>query len=61
MPTLPGRYKARKPRPPRSSGGPCRLCGQPRDRDEAAASRAAGRSGLCRACLMATSVPLVME
>jgi len=54
-----GRYKARRPRPPRSPGGACRACGRPRDRAEAAASKAAGRGGLCRDCLAVLSVPLV--
>ena len=52
---LPGRYKARRPRPPRSSGGTCRRCGATRDRDEAAATKAVGRPGLCLSCLLINS------
>ncbi len=56
---LPGRYKGRRPRRPRGTGGRCRACGLPRTRDEAAAATALGRPGLCLACLATVSAPIV--
>lgn len=59
MPLLPGRYKARRPRRPRGTGGRCRACGLPRSREDAATAKALGRPGLCLTCLAETGAPII--